>query len=316
MIDRRMLLAAGAAMGATATARAEVTTPAGFVQRPLWPGTPPGGEQVRITEQVVQRSAAPDDVAVMHVARPTLTRLLPARPNGAALLLVPGGGYRRVAMKPEGFLAARHFAAQGFACYILLYRLPGDGWAAGPDAPLQDAQRAMRLVRAEAASAGFEADRVAAIGFSAGGHLTARLANEPAASYAPLDAADALPFRPRVAGLIYPVITMEGPLAHGGSRDELLGPSPSPDRLRRYSAERLVGAATPPSFIAQAADDPAVPVGNSFAMFDALQRAGIPRELHMFESGGHGFGLTLPDGTPSPWPDLFAIFARRHGLIH
>jgi acetyl esterase/lipase len=313
-LDRRMLLAAGMAIGTTKLAGA-TPLPHGFESFPLWPGSPPGGDRVSVHQQEVLRSAAPDDVAILHVTRPTLTRLLPDRPNGAALLLIPGGGYRRVAMRGEGLLVARHFAARGFACYVLLYRLPADGWLAGPDAPLQDAQRAMRLIRSQALRAGFDPARVATIGFSAGGHLAARLSNEPQPAYTPIDTADTLPLHPKLTSLLYPVITMEAPLAHAGSRDELLGSNPSAEALQRYSAERLIHKTTPPTFLAQAADDPSVPVGNSLLMFGALQRAHIQAEMHIFETGGHGFGLTLPDGSASPWPDLFMKWAQKHSLF-
>jgi acetyl esterase/lipase len=313
--DRRMLLAAGTVMAAAGPIEAmPVPVPADFETFPLWPARPPGGDHVAVRQQQVLKSAAPDDVAILHVVQPTLTRLLPDRPNGAALLLIPGGGYRRVAMKGEGLLVARHFAARGFACYVLLYRLPADGWAAGPDAPLQDAQRAMRLIAAQAKGLGLDPARIATIGFSAGGHLAARLSSEAQPAYAPIDAADALPFHPMLAGLLYPVVTMEPPLAHAGSSDELLGPHPTAGARQRYSAERLVHAATPPTFLAQAGDDPTVQVGNSLLMYEALRRAGVPAEVHIFETGGHGFGLTLPDGTPSPWPALFERWAGRHGL--
>jgi len=313
-LDRRMLLAAGLAIGATRPAEA-MPSPGAFTTFRLWPAPrAPGGDHVTVRQQEVLKSAAPDDIAVLHVVRPTLTCLRPERPNGAALLLIPGGGYRRVAMKGEGLLVARHFAARGFTCYVLLYRLPADGWAAGPDAPLQDAQRAIRLIRAEAPRVGVDPARIAAIGFSAGGHLAARLSSEPDAAYVPLDAADALLFLPALAGLLYPVVTMEPPWAHPASAAELLGPRPTAEARQRYSAERLVHPATPPTFLAHAGDDPTVPVDNSLLMFDALRRAHVPGEMHVFETGGHGFGLTLPDGSPSPWPDLFERWAERHGL--
>jgi acetyl esterase/lipase len=313
-LDRRMVLAAGMTIGMAGMAKT-MALPDGFKSFPLWSGSPPGGDHVSIQQREVLKSAAPDDVAILHVTRPTLTRLLPERPNGAALLLIPGGSYRRVAMKGEGLLVAQHFAARGFACYVLLYRLPVDGWVAGPDAPLQDAQRAIRLIRSQASHAGFDPQRVATIGFSAGGHLAARLSNEPQSAYAPIDAADTLPLHPQLTGLLYPVITMEAPFAHTGSRDALLGANPSAEALRRYSVEQSIHEAAPPIFLAQAADDPTVQVGNSLLMFGSLRRAHIAAEMHIFEIGGHGFGLTLPDGSASPWPDLFAKWAQKHRLF-
>jgi acetyl esterase/lipase len=317
MIDRRSLFAAGALLGMAGAARG-VTLPAGFERFAIWPGPAPGGEHVTAVEQEIARSAASvqDDTAYVHLTRPSLTMLRPARPNGAALLLVPGGGYKRVAIGHEGYAIARRFAEAGFFCFVLLYRLPGDHWAAGPDVSLQDAQRAMRLIRARADRDGFHADRVGAIGFSAGGHLAARLATRPGlATYVAREPADALSARPDLAALLYPVISMADPLAHAGSRDELLGPHPSAAQIDAYSAQRTVTTDTPPTFLAQAVNDATVPVGNSVAMFEALHGAGVATELHLFETGGHGFGLTLPDGTPSPWPELFLTFAKRHGLV-
>lgn len=327
-IDRRTLLGA-AAIGlgtgaAAATPPLQIgpipagSIPAGFAREPIWPGDVPGGAAVRVREEEIRRSpaAAVDDTAFVHVTRPTLTSLAPARPNGAALLLLPGGGYRRVAIGHEGHDIARRFAAAGFHCFTLVYRLPADGWAAGPDAPLQDAQRALRIVRARAGRLGYDPARIGTIGFSAGGHLAARLAYEAdRLTYRPVDAADRLSARPQVAALLYPVILMAGDKAHSGSRDELLGRAPSPQALARFSAERAVNAAAPPTFIAAAVDDAVVPVDNSLAAFAALRAAGVASELHLFERGGHGFALRLPDGTQSPWPDLFLAWSRRHGLL-
>lgn len=284
---------------------------------PIWPGPPPGGDGLSIRDEVVKRSpnGAADDIAWPHVATPMLNVVPAAKPNGAAVLVIPGGGYARVAVGREGSSVARGFAARGITAFELLYRLPHDSWTAGPDAPLQDAQRAMRLIRAGAARWKIDPARVAAAGFSAGGHLTARLASRAALqTYAPVDAADRQSARPTVAGLFFPVITMRLPEAHGGSRRELLGTDTSDDRVRRFSAENDLPADMPPSFVAHAADDPVVPPANSLLMFQALQAAKIPSELHIFEKGGHGLPL-IEDGAPHPWPDLFERFARRHGLL-
>ncbi|MGK6320024.1 alpha/beta hydrolase [Sphingomonas sp. DT-204] len=316
-IDRRTLLAGGTALGVASVAGDRSRLPSGFARFAIWPGPAPGGEKVTVVEEERLRTpdSPQDDTAFTHLTRPSLTLLRPARPNGAALLLVPGGGYRRVAIGHEGYAIARRFAAAGYSCFVLLYRLPGDGWAAGPDAPLQDAQRAMRLIRSRAARDGFDGGRIGVLGFSAGGHLAARLATQPdLATYAAVDTADALPARPKVAGLLYPVVSMADGLAHMGSRTELLGPHPSEQRIAAYSADRLVTGAMAPTFLAHAVDDVTVPVGNSLALFSALQAQKVPRELHLFETGGHGFGLHLPDGTPTPWPELFVAWARRHGM--
>jgi acetyl esterase/lipase len=319
MIDRRTLIGAGMALGLAPAAQAAMAqhVPEDFVRMPLWPGKPPGSDGVAAQEQESLRTpnSPKDDTAFVHVTRPTLTMLRAPRPNGAALLLIPGGGYRRVAIGHEGYEIARRFAAAGYHCYILVYRLPADGWAAGPDAPLQDAQRALRMVRSRATTDGFDPAKIGMIGFSAGGHLAARLASTADRSVYPAkDAIDALPLTAAVAGLLYPVVLFDGPDVHTGSRNEMLGAAPAAERARAYSADSRIAPGTPPSFLAHALDDHSVPPENSLAMLAALRRANVPSEMHLFETGGHGFGLALPDGTPSPWPDLFMTFARRHGM--
>ena len=323
-IDRRTLLAgtiASAAMAGPALGQTVKTgpfpLPQGFERFPIWPGKAPGGEQVTVQEVETLRrpDSGPDDGVFAHVVTPTLTLLRPAKPNGAAILLIPGGGYSRVAIGHEGYNVARRLAAAGYACFSLLYRLPADGWAAGAEAPLQDAQRALRLVRALAPRERYDANRVGVMGFSAGGHLAAWLTSRtPVESYKSVDSADREPIKAAVAAYIYPVIQMEGPFVHAGSRTQLLGETPSPERMRDYSLDQDVSAETPPVFLAHAIDDPAVPVDNSLEMLASLRARGIAAECHLFENGGHGFGLVAPPAAPAPWPDLFLDFAKRHGL--
>lgn len=311
-LSRRSLIA-----GTAAAASVPLPALAAPIERfALWPGSAPGGEGLAVRDETVKRApnGPADDIAWPHVATPMLNVVPAAKPNGAAMLMIPGGGYARVALGREGSSIARAFAARGYTVFELLYRLPHDGWAAGPDAPLQDAQRAMRLIRAQASNRGLDPARVGAIGFSAGGHLAARLASRFALeTYARIDAADALSARPTVAGLFFPVVTLRDPHAHAQSRRELLGTDASPARTARFSAESALPADMPPSFVAHAADDPVVPRANSLILFDALQAAKIPSELHIFEKGGHGLPLT-EDGGEHPWPGLFARFAQRHGL--
>ena len=312
-INRRTLLAVAAAAGAAAVVRAE----AGVERFAIWPGPPPGSDGLAVHDEVVRRSAngPPDDIAWPHVATPMLTVVPAARPNGAAVLLCPGGSYTRVAVGRTGSEIAHMFAARGITAFDLLYRLPHDGWAAGPDAPLQDAQRAMRWIRANAARWKIDPARVAACGFSAGGHLAARLASRAGVqTYTPVDGADRLSARPTVLGLFFPVITLLGPDVHATSQRELLGPNIDPARARVFSAESDLPTDMAPTFIALAADDPVVPPANALKMFAALQEKHVASELMVFERGGHGLPLVEPDGSPHPWPSLFAAFARRHGL--
>lgn len=317
ILDRRTLLT-GAAVTAALTPAAMAQSfpvPQGFERFPIWPGKAPGGEHVTVQEVETLRrpDSGPDDGLFAHIVTPTLTLLRPAKPNGAAMLLIPGGGYSRVAIGHEGYGIARRFAEAGYACFVLLYRLPADGWAAGPQAPLQDAQRALRLIRSLATKERFDANRVGVIGFSAGGHLAAWLTTRTTESYQPLDAIDREPIRAAVAAYMYPVIQMEGPFVHAGSRTQLLGTDPRPEQMQSLSLDRTISDAAPPVFLAHALDDKAVPPENSIAMLAALRARHIPAECHLFENGGHGFGLVPPPAAPAHWPDLFLSFAKRHG---
>ncbi len=283
----------------------------------LWPDAAPGGEAVTVTPEVVERSPDPavHDRIAKHTRDPLLTVVRPARSNGVSMLLIPGGGYRWAVVDKEGMDCAHVFAGMGYTCYVLRYRLPADGWAAGPDAPLQDAQRALRLVRAHAASEGREADRTVVLGASAGGHLAGLLGARPDDTYAPVDAADAYAHRPDALILLYPVATLTDPHAHAGSRRELLGESPAPDRVAAYSLEQMDWAGAAPTFLLHAMDDTAVPVENSLMLSATLRQSRVPVEVHLFEEGGHGFGIRLIEGRPAAvWPDLVQGWLARRGL--
>lgn len=314
MLDRRTLLLTGLATGAAATAAA----PPPATRFSVWPGRPPGSPATPVTDTVVKRSpdGPPDDIAWPHVATPMLTMTPAAFATGAAVLLIPGGGYTRVAVGRGGSAIAQWFAGRGITAFDLLYRLPHDGWAAGPDVALQDAQRAMRLIRSRAAGWGIDPNRVATLGFSAGGHLAARLASRAGLkTYDPVDAADTLSARPIVAGLFYPVVTMTEAFTHAGSRKELFAAPPTPADLRRLSTDQDLPADMPPTFLVHAADDRVVKVDNSLLLYAALRAAQVPTELVLYERGGHGFGLSRADGSPFPWPAQFVSWAGTHGML-
>lgn len=314
--DRRALLGLAAGLVAAPTlVRAQTETPLDVVD--LWPGAAPGGEKVTVTESVILRTPGgdPNDTAFLNITKPWLTMRRPAKPNGAAVLLIPGGGYRRVATRKTGGAIDAWLLSLGLTVFAMDYRLPADGWAAGPDVSLQDAQRAMRLIRARAASLGVDPAKVAALGFSAGGHVAARLATQFSRdTYAAVDEADKLPTRPLATGLFYPVITGTQPYAHGGSLKELLGANPTDAQRLAISAEIGVPADAPPTFITAAADDKTVPVENSVLMWQALRARKIPVEMHLEEVGGHGFGLKTPNGQLAPWTGALDTFLKRHGL--
>ena len=279
----------------------------------LWPGGTPGADKVTAQEALIERSpgAALRDRYAEHVTKPLLTMFAPkGASNGITLLIVPGGGYVRVVIDKEGFEAAEWFSARGFTCAVLRYRMPGDGWASGPDAPVHDAMRAVRVLRNQPVKAGEAPARIGGMGFSAGGHLVARLITEPGLSYARRDAADDLSARPDFAVLMYPVIATTGASAHGGSVKQLLAAGVAESELARLSPDLNVSADTPPTLLVHAGDDATVPVENSLLMYAALQKAGVRSELHVFDQGGHGFGLRAVAGKDVEiWPALVQSWA-------
>jgi len=286
---------------------------------PVWPHDAPGLTHAPITPIVTERSTPPAlrDRIAEHILRPVLVAMRPERPNGAALLIAPGGAYVRLALDKESYESAAIFDAAGITTFVLLYRMPGDGHAAGPDAPLQDAQRALRLIRAQASAFGIDPSRTGVLGFSAGGHLAGSLSlRSDAQTYDRIDAVDAQSARPAFTLLLYPVVSMEAPYAHAGSREALLGASPSAGQMRAYSLENQVHANAPPSFLVAAADDQAVPEQNSVVLHQTLRAVGVPSELHIFESGGHGFGTRGVVGKPAAiWPELAINWMRAHGAL-
>jgi acetyl esterase/lipase len=330
--DRRSLLVAGLLLpGLIAASPAAAQTPppaTGGALPPglpqpvetidLWPDGAPGMPRTPPVEQVTERSAdlLVTDRAVLGITRPRMAVFRPVRANGAAVLLIPGGGYRHVVVDKEGYEMARWLVARGFTAFVLFYRLPYDGWAAGPDVCLADAQRAMRLIRHRHAGYALEPERVSVMGFSAGGHLCADLATRFAArTYAPVDAADALSAKPFCAAPIYPVVSMDPAIAHAGSRSLLLGNDPSSALEAAHSPDRNVPADAPPFFILHAEDDDVVPVENALVLRAGLKAQGIAVETHLFENGGHGFGLRKAAGKPvEAWPDLWLAWARTRNI--
>ena len=283
----------------------------------LWPKGAPGMPAQPPVETTVERSKDPtrNDRAVVGVSKPRLAVFRPKKPNGASLVAFPGGGYVRMAIDKEGYEIGRLLAAKGFTVFVLFYRLPGEGWADRANVPLQDAQRAMRLIRANAGKYGLDPTRVAAMGFSAGGHLCADLvARFATKTYEPVDAADQLSARPMIAAPIYPVVSMALSVAHAGSRSVLLGDNPSDEAMREHSPDLNVKPDSPPCFLCAAEDDATVPTANILLLHAALRAAKVPVEMHLFEQGGHGFGLRGMVGKPgAAWPDLFLAWAKAKG---
>jgi acetyl esterase/lipase len=258
---------------------------------------------------------APGAVGNEAVDRPKITvyRAPADKATGAAVVVCPGGGYVVLAADHEGRQVAEWLNSLGVSAFVLQYRL-------GPryhhPAPLQDAQRALRMVRSRAAEWGVDPTKVGILGFSAGGHLASTAAThfdegQPGAD----DPVERMGSRPDFAVLCYPVITLEGPYAHVGSRTALLGESPDPALVEALSNQRQVTSRTPPTFLFHTADDASVPVENSLLFFSALRKAGVAAELHIFPHGKHGVGLAPGDPSLSQWPGLCAQWMRGLGLL-
>lgn len=329
-IDRRSLMGAALVAGMAAREAASQTPPPlaskalppGLPQPvetiDLWPKGAPGAPSPQLSETVNERStdALVTDRAVFGITRPRMAVFRPDRPNGAAVLITPGGGYRWVVVDKEGYEMGRWLAARGFTAFVLFYRLPGERWAAGPNVTLADTQRAMRLIRHRARDFAIDPERVSAMGFSAGGHACADLSTRFAARvYEPVDAADSLSAKPHSAAPIYPVISMRVPDAHPGSRELLLGKNPSRALEDAHSPHLNVPADAPPHFIVHAEDDDVVPVNNALLLRAVLKAKGTRVETHLFEHGGHGFGLRKAIGKPvEAWPDLWRAWSATTGL--
>jgi acetyl esterase/lipase len=284
----------------------------------LWPGVAPGSATVTVKETITERSTDPQthDRFVAGVTRPRLVAFRAVKPSGTGVIITPGGGYARTVLDKEGIETARWLAARGVSAFMLLYRLPGEGHERRADVPLQDAQRAVRVVRGRAKELGLDAHRIGFLGFSAGGHVAASAATRFDANvYAPVDALDLGSARPDFSVLIYPVISMDPTIAHGGSRRNLLGDAPRPTDLVTYSLENAVTASTPPTLLILADDDTVVPPDNGLRYYSALHRNGVTAELHIFARGKHGFGIRGAQGLPvGNWPEVAWTWLRAGGF--
>jgi acetyl esterase/lipase len=259
---------------------------------------------------------APGAVAREPVDQPKITAYLaPAdRATGAAVVVCPGGGYRVLAADHEGRQVAEWLNSLGVSAFVLQYRL---GERYRHPAPLQDAQRAIRLVRSRAKEWGVDPARVGILGFSAGGHLASTAAThfDEGGRADAADPVERQPSRPDFAVLCYAVISLVDPVAHTGSRRFLLGDPADPALVEQLSNERQVTPRTPPTFLWHTADDASVPVENSILFFEALEKAGVPGELHVFPHGRHGLGLAPDDPVVSQWPRLCAAWMQALGLL-
>lgn len=301
------LLITALAMIVVSPAHAQRAASADIIK--LWPAMAPGSGKPTGPEKIGREGTATG--AYSNISEPRMEIVRPAKPNGSAVLVIGGGGYFRIQIGGAAKPAAERLAAQGVTVFILYYRLPGDGWNA--DAPSQDGQRAMRIIRANASRWSIDPQRVGVVGFSAGGHLAGILATRGEHNfYTPIDAIDRQPATPTFAGLIYPVISLKPPFNTTQTSKKL---SPLPNAVRDFSVEDQVSATTPPIFLAHASDDPIANVGHSIALFQAMQQHKRPVEMHIFETGGHSWGIGKPGTSVAQWPDLFLTWSRLHGWI-
>ena len=258
----------------------------------LYPGNIPGSKPVPDLEKWMANKDV--DSIVNNVSIPTLTVFLPAgqKAGGASVIICPGGGYHTLLMVREGKKIAKEFNKAGIAAFVLKYRLPDDRTMIDKSVgPIQDAQRAIQLVREKASEWQIDPDKIGIMGFSAGGHLAATAGTHFEHAY--IEGKKSTSLRPDFMILIYPVISFTDSIGHAGSRKNLLGNSPTEAQKILFSNELQVTKKTPPAFITHAVADKVVPSKNSLYFYEALQKNGVPAELHMYEKGEHGF-LTAP----------------------
>jgi acetyl esterase/lipase len=251
------------------------------------------------------------DVLIIHkISRPTLTVFLPPKEKatGAAVIICPGGGYSVAAAGHEGIDVAKRFNEMGIAAFVLKYRIPSDVTMVNREiGPLQDAQRAIQLVRQNARKWKIRKNRIGIMGFSAGGHLASTAGTHFERSYIPNKKKTSL--RPDFLILVYPVISFQDTIMHSGSRTQLIGNNPSPEKIREYSNELQVTSKTPPAFLVHSKDD-FVKVQNSLLFAEALKKSGVPVETHIYEAGGHGYGMNNKSSDVK-WMDLVEEWIRK-----
>ena len=265
----------------------------------LWSeGSIPLSIKNNIQEQVIST----DIVRIGKVQVPQIEVYLPNKKSatGQAVIICPGGGYSILAYDWEGTDIAKLFNAHGIAAFVLKYRLPDSLSSTAPDqVPLLDAKQAMRIVRSRAGEWNINPNKIGIMGFSAGGHLASTLSTHFEEDT-----------KPNFSILIYPVISMDKNIAHMGSRNNLIGKHPADAMVKLYSNELQITPQTPPTFLVHATDDNGVPVENSLYYYQGLKKNGVAAEMHIYPTGGHGFGLALGKGALASWPSLMIAWLK------
>lgn len=264
---------------------------------PLYPGTIPNSTGYAMKEIRMENNG--ELLGFRSISQPTLSVYLPEKSiaTGAAVVICPGGGYYMESARLEGTLIAETFQKKGIAAFILKYRLPSDSIMTDKSiGPLQDAQQAIMTVRQRAAEWNINPAKIGIMGFSAGGHLASTAGTHFQKSYIPNPENTSL--RPDFMILVYPVISMKDGLTHLGSRNLLLGKSPSEEQITLFSNEMQITAQTPPTWLTHTGDDTVVPVENSIRFYQELIRNKVPAEMHLYPKGNHGFVLKMQ---PEEW---------------
>jgi len=278
----------------------------------LWEDKVPGAISNGNSKQTTETS----NTWITFVAQPTLD-VYPApadKATGTGVVICPGGSYAGLAIGHEGAQVAKWFNSLGITAFVLKYRLPNSALMENKAiGPLQDGQQAIRIVRHRAKEWHINPNKIGIMGFSAGGHLASTVSTHFNENVYP--SSDSTSVRPDFSILIYPVISMESGITHWGSRENLLGKDPSAEQLRKFSNELQVNAETPPAFLVHSMDDNAVPIQNSIAYVLSLQKFKIPCELHLYESGGHGYGMGRPAHSESTWPEACRKWLEERGFL-
>jgi acetyl esterase/lipase len=294
---------------------------------PAWQGLANSGERIDLWQTPRAGALRPDMAEVVEqtstdpsyssrrmkgILRPHMVARPAATPNGAAMLIIPGGGFGWNYFEHEGYHVADVLNKAGVSCFVLFYRLAQDGWDDPARVGPADAQRALRLIRAQAGRFQIDPSRIGVMGFSAGGFLAATMATRHETQfYRPVDAVDQHSARPALAAPIYPVQSVDPAYAYSGVGPSLFGGAPSAAQIREWSPDLNVNSTAVPTFLAHAEDDALVPVVNTLRLRDAFVTAKVPVETHLFTRGGHGFSAREESGRPGGrWPPLFLDFAR------
>lgn len=285
----------------------------------LWNNVAPGSEKVVLKEEILERSKNPNlkDRAAINIKTPTITAYVPKKQNGVGILVIPGGGYERVVLDKEAEELSPWLNGEGITYFVLKYRLPKNNHKNKEIVPLQDAQRAMKIIRNYSKDWGLDKNKLGVMGFSAGGHVASTLSSKyDEKVYEKTDKIDDISARPDFQILGYPVITMMEPYAHKGSKKYLLGENPDMSLVEKFSMERNVYEALPMTFIMHATDDKSVPVENSIEYYKSLRGKNIPVELHLYQDGGHGYSIRGTIGkSVANWTSVVTNWLKANKII-